>query len=492
MKVLGVLTALEISKKQQYIFKTNRLKENIGASSIIEYTTEKLPLNMCSQFQGKLINNGGGRSIFYFEESNNAIEFNRAITTKMLKDYPGLEFFVSLEQFDQSKDRIINKIDLLFSKVELKKADRYYYATISDFGLSEKCHSTRLPAIEVDYNGEYLSAEVIAKIKAANIEYEENKKLAYASSVEDLGLSANEKSYVAITHIDGNRMGKRIQALKEEYVTKYENGSITNVNDSYLASLNDFSEIIKNAFDKAFEKLVTAFNENKENLMKNGMKLTDGIIPIRKIILAGDDVCYLTDARVALECSRIFIEELEKHKLMNEKITACAGIAIVKNKFPFYKAYNLAEELCANAKLTILEGEMESKVDWQIIQGDFNTSLDEIRANTYEADDGNKLLMRPLSLSKGVEGQSLYEYFLMDMININSDIIARSKIKGLIPCIKQGKSATDININVNRLYSLIGSHRQGEMSAFIDGKCVIFDAIESIDLFIPMKEEMIK
>lgn len=31
------------SKKQEYIFNTNRLKENKGSSTIIEYVTEDLP-----------------------------------------------------------------------------------------------------------------------------------------------------------------------------------------------------------------------------------------------------------------------------------------------------------------------------------------------------------------------------------------------------------------------------------------------------------------
>ena len=37
------LVISEVSKKQGYIYKTNKLKENIGASTIIEYVTEDLP-----------------------------------------------------------------------------------------------------------------------------------------------------------------------------------------------------------------------------------------------------------------------------------------------------------------------------------------------------------------------------------------------------------------------------------------------------------------
>jgi len=37
---MGFLTILEVSKKQSYIFKSNRLRENIGASEIIEFVTK--------------------------------------------------------------------------------------------------------------------------------------------------------------------------------------------------------------------------------------------------------------------------------------------------------------------------------------------------------------------------------------------------------------------------------------------------------------------
>lgn len=66
------LVVMEVSQKQNYIFKTNRLMENIGASVIIREITEVIPERAAeeavSQLGGtqKLILEGGGKSVYSF------------------------------------------------------------------------------------------------------------------------------------------------------------------------------------------------------------------------------------------------------------------------------------------------------------------------------------------------------------------------------------------------------------------------------------------
>lgn len=70
------LVISEVSKKQGYIFKTNKLKENIGASTIIEYITEGLPKKMLAEVLGKtdieenIVNAGGGNSLFIVDSKD--------------------------------------------------------------------------------------------------------------------------------------------------------------------------------------------------------------------------------------------------------------------------------------------------------------------------------------------------------------------------------------------------------------------------------------
>ena len=63
------------------------------------------------------------------------------------------------------------------------------------------------------------------------------------------------------------------------------------------------------AFEQAFQKVVNTVQQNMDYLKEN-LNIKDNIFPIRKVILSGDDVCYMTDARIALECASIFLKEL--------------------------------------------------------------------------------------------------------------------------------------------------------------------------------------
>ena len=485
---MGFLTVLEVSKKQDYIFKTNRLRENIGASYIIEYTTEKLPETICRKNGGKKISAGGGNSIYYFEGEDERIGFAKEYSTKVLEDFPSLEFFMSSMKYDPEQDRITEKIRSIFNKLEKKKNKREQYAYIYDFGISEKCYSTRLPAVCQDDKGRFISSEIKSKIDF-QVSEKFNNQFRYAIDTKELGINQEEKSYIAITHIDGNRMGERVRRIIEKHEEKYNGKNTKDVNENYINEMSKFSQDIKNAFYKAFNVMSNVIINNTKELQEKGMKIKDDVLPCRKIILAGDDVCYITDARIALECANVFIKELEKHEVMGEKITACAGIAMVKDKYPFYRAYELSEQLCSNAKRSIQEGCCESRIDWHIVQGEYNNRIDEIRADAYTTIDSKQLSLRPLVVSDNVKVENHYKLFQEDMKRIFNTQVARSKIKGMLNEMKKGEIELQTYIEINRLYPLFGIHRKNAVSGFQDGKCTIFDAIEAMDYYIPLIEK---
>lgn len=492
---MGVLSILEISKKQNYIFKSNRLKENIGASEIIRYVTEELSEDICNKNNGKLINAGGGQTIFYFENTEDSKKFAENLSFELLKKYPSLEFFISGIEYNPYTDQIIKKIKELHDKLENKKAERKQYSYIIEFGITQECDSTRLPAVgnDPEYGGFY-SREVESKVGMFNSlkEKEEGK---YAINFSDLGISRNEKSYIAITHIDGNRMGKKLEQLRAKYENSYTTENTKEQNEKYIKDLQYFSSQVKTAFEHAFQKVLDTLQSNFKYLKKdNGFNLKDGTFPIRKVILSGDDVCYITDARIAIDCAAVFLNELEKHTVMNEKLTACAGIAMVREKYPFFKAYELSEELCRQAKSSIPEGANESRIDWHIVQGEYNNNLNEIRNTSYKTYDGKDLLLRPLVVSKGSNAVNSYQNFRKDIQIINSKNVPRSKVKSMIKEMKKGEEHLDTYIEINHLYTLLGPHRiekhkKEAKTGFIDGKCILFDAIETMDYYIPLFNE---
>lgn len=65
--------------------------------------------------------------------------------------------------------------------------------------------------------------------------------------------------------------------------------------------------------------------------------------PVRNIILAGDDVCFVTEGRIGVECARIFLEKIwgKVNSVDNKNYSACAGVAIVHQKYPFIRHISL-------------------------------------------------------------------------------------------------------------------------------------------------------
>ncbi|EPS52112.1 hypothetical protein CFSAN002368_11611 [Clostridium botulinum A1 str. CFSAN002368] len=64
------------------------------------------------------------------------------------------------------------------------------------------------------------------------------------------------------------------------------------------------------------------------------------ILPIRPIILAGDDITFISNGKIAIDITRLFTEEITEQKEQFGKnkynLTTSAGIAIVKRNHPFF------------------------------------------------------------------------------------------------------------------------------------------------------------
>ena len=233
---------------------------------------------------------------------------------------------------------------------------------------------------------------------------------ALATAFRNLGGSKGESAFIAVIHIDGNGMGKKIQDFADSF-TDWE---------SYRTGMRQYSEKIAEDFMSAFKAMnreVAAFLKTEtaeENLSldlkferkaKKTDKIADKIadkktdikryFPVRRIITEGDDVCFVTEGRIGIECARIFLENLP------DTCHACAGVALVHQKYPFYRAYELAEALCSNAKKFGASlspednGASVSAIDWHIELGEIQDTLEDTRKMYLTDEDKNNLEMRP-------------------------------------------------------------------------------------------------
>lgn len=502
------VTLIEIGKKQNYIFKSNKLAENIGASNIIKYVTEKKAKKFYEKYSPKIIYEGGGNALYVFQTKNDGIEFAKSYSANIIEEYPGLMLYITGYELKEGEcvKAGISECHKLLSK---KKNQKRGSCRIIDFGNTVRCTTTNLPAfgnLNEKQGGKAISKESFVKYKMEKeikSDFDNliqgkllSEKYQFSKNLDDLGRSIHEKSYIAIVHIDGNGMGSKMQKLNDR-ISQKSGESLEQFDNRYMEELENFSRKIRESYESAFKEMLDVLAENMEKI-KEKLDIKDNNLPIRPLILAGDDVCFVCDGRLGIELSRIYLEKIKNKNIDGTPLNACAGIAIVKAHFPFSRAYEIAEQLCQNAKKEIKDGEDQSLLDWHIEQGELSTDLKEIRAQ-YVADDKSLLNLRPYILCDKEHPRSLEHFY--DAFEIvtnesedmkrarNNEPIPRNKIKGYYDIIRRGRLAVLYYIKSNLIenefrctHNLSSKNMDGYIKIDDEYHNMFFDAIEIMNL----------
>lgn len=510
------LVIAEVSQKQAYIFGNRELRRNIQRSAEIAHATNSDELEKYRKYFQKccphgyskeqnLVYAGGGHTILQFPNRPSAEYFCKALTKKTLETYPDMELFVKIMELDTNKS-IRDNLNELTRQLEIKKARRQSSFRPLNFG------------VEL-FDAEESSYEKDAEeFSYKNVKYEP----AGWKSTNDLKDIAGSENFIAIVHLDGNAMGARVQNIYGRFST---NPFSEDDWEECVKTLNQFSTEIDTHFQEAYKEMVdeladrlTALDEASEK-----KRWEKHILPVRKIIGAGDDVCFVTAGDLGIECAVSFIQHLSTKKNTADQTgyTACAGVVMVHTKYPFRVAYDLSEELCSSAKrygaaLCNEQNKDEgaiSLVDWHIEFGQIRGSLSQIR-NTYQTEDGGQLELRPF-IVEGADTpiQRTYKFFrtLSDELMKKSKDLPRSKVKQLRDSFKQGEWETKLAMKQTRMRSLtekglearnpdlikrmVQEYFQPEQEAFYTDengtrRCLYYDAIEVIDhLTLWRKEE---
>ncbi len=527
------LVVVDTTAIQAYIFGSNRLRENVGASHLVHMATRGWLLDepdrllprphnirgrqMAPELQieataqtgpplaAEVIQVGGGNAVILFRSESDARTFGRRLSTRLLVEAPGLEAVMVVEPFAWSGS-LAAAMSRAYQKLAAKKAQREPSQPLLGLGVSARCRSTGLVANFLEREPGApdgartlpISAETRAKWDnnaqarsrlRRSLDVLQDLELDIPDQFEHLGRTAGEFSYIAVVHADGNHVGKTARAITER------NHSLTSDdNRRYIEELRVFSAMVDSAGLAALNETVGAvirWNLDRENGLPPHAEGGREYISIRPIVFGGDDVTFVCDGRIGLRAAQIYLEAFNRQQIpdaggQNQPAIAAAGVAIVKSGYPFARAYELSEQLCANAKRAVQR--KAPALDWHMAQGGLYGSLGEIRAREYGEERNERgeivssLLMRPVTVgaSTALEWRT-WDNFVALQRAFKADW-ATSKLMNLRESLRQGSSAVQIfTRNYGELPPADLRATQYRKTGWDSGRCVYFDAIEMFE-----------
>lgn len=371
---------------QGFIFQTNKLKEIVGASELVEQIctlkfAELAYGNIRNYYdaKGKLqaddnaILFAAGNIKYIFDKKEECERIVREFPKIVSAFAPGITVSQAVVEMSDGK-AFRDAVNDLESRLRTQRNRPMRSLTMSLMGIL-RSRETGLP---VTYRGKQnvlMDDATWAKLNYTDGDgnHEEKtttlalcrkafgeEKIRHNQVSYDISDMTGDNDWVAVIHADGNGLGQIVQKIgSDEKIFKLFSKNLDEATTQ--AAVNAYK-----AVKKKFEK---SWKTNRQG---------ESIIPIRPIVLGGDDLTVVCRADLALDYVTKFIEEFEEQtkKLLGDiiekyevftvgeprdRLTACAGIAYIKSSYPFYYGYELAEALCSQAKKDAKAGIVQNK-----------------------------------------------------------------------------------------------------------------------------------
>lgn len=439
------LVLLETSGNQDYIFATNRLRENVGASELTWQAGTHFVLEAVAaaggpvlwdadvlEMRGKIAQgeekNGiqvivatSGKAEILVPDQETGKKIVAHATSAALQKAPGLDLCgVVSEAFDwdggrANKSHIATAISQAHQRfVEIHGQLPAPAARFPTLPVCQPCDTSGLPAHTVVEREETLSQAGLAKQKAMpgwqnrlnELLKSDNTAIHWKipDNLNKLEEYFPDTDWIAIIHADGNGLGKIFLGLHH-----FIDGQTA---ADYIRELRCFSLELEAVTEAAFlQALGTLHGQGKL-----AEKYWHWRLPILPLVLGGDDLTVLCDGRAALPFTQAFlcafaektwqspiISRIASHPeaLDNPWLSICAGVAITKPHFPFHAGYELAEELLRSAKKVKKEDLGCSALDFHILRDSAVSDLDGIRARMMVDNGDTCLTAKPYVVDGG-------------------------------------------------------------------------------------------
>ncbi|MCS6849727.1 MAG: hypothetical protein NZ700_00990 [Gemmataceae bacterium] len=420
------LVLIETSGNQNYIFATNKLAQNVGASQLTHAVGTDFVLEAVRQAGGavpkdradaatypvlsdenpiEVIVAVSGKALLLVRRADIGRQIVRAVTLRALREAPGLEVRGVVSPDFELGSRLHEVLKAVHREYEAIRSRLPIAATrFQRLPVIAECDSSGLPATEL-HDSELRSAEVQAKVQAADpglkrirrLLHDEGQRLPFGvSDLEKLGCE-----WLAVVHADGNGLGQIFLSFDERARTTDDR--------DYITKLRAFSLALEDSTVRACRRSLAVLvpTGKRQQPPSEPDKL-----PIVPLVLGGDDLTVVCDGRQALRFTKEFTDAFEAetrnhpdiHAVLPDGVTSCAGVAIIKPHFPFFAAYELAEELLWSAKQIAKQEDPKkpaSAIDYHVLYDASGADLERIRRE-LTVDGGQTVLVgRPYVTTNG-------------------------------------------------------------------------------------------
>lgn len=369
---------------QKYILDSGKLKEMVGASEILEKLTgEGSPLddllenlNLKTPVDYAFSRRGGGAFylLFFGDKAQANAESVMNTWTFVVNDLaPGLAFNHAIASGNSDREAIEA------AKDKLREMRNQPQPTLPEgTPLVRRSPRTGMPVVKKAKErkgfiwldaasfekrkdryakGEALSRKFLPVEQNTDPEFIFPRNLEHDPDEREAETAfpfKNGNHSIGIIHADGNGLGEVLLKLGEEL----ETGS-----KEYAKVFFKLSQKIDKATQQAAQSALEPIKQDALEEWENSKEKKQPIIlPVRPLILGGDDLTVIVRGDYAVQYARDFIHYFEietkeqlkelhqKYPAIPELMTACAGITLLKSNQPFSLAYSLAESLCSAAK----------------------------------------------------------------------------------------------------------------------------------------------
>lgn len=481
------LAMYDVRGKQEFIFRTNKLQEIVGASWIIrdvykdylfpaalavsgskgifsymndedktEFSKESFEKHLEDGYIGEVIYEGGGNFQVLFKDIQVYKDVTYEFTKRVLEHIGTLKVLGTAVEVDKKLNDYLIDQNTLRNQHRIDEANETIIAPWACIPIVQVDRKTSQALI--DWELEMEKIEGISDIK------EELREILKSKGVKG---KLTKESFAKLLkyHVECMRINdsKRISCLTETERDYYrinekildemveEKGEDSNLAVIYIDG-NSMGAKVQAATGNHsdYKSSIKSLRDLSENIQK--IYVDDGIKAALKsidskhriVVYAGDEINFIVKAKEAFSCAVNYLNYLKAF----DRESSCAGISVFHSHSPYSDAYRIAEEACESGKqkMKALGLSCAAFVDYHIGQGAVGISLDKIREHDNYGVISRPWLMWCKDDRKEASDCTWYENDkgnTTNKIDISTVVslfnkIGRSNIKGLADAAKKG------------------------------------------------------